>query len=156
MKNTRLTSILSSGFIACALMLGSLASTQSASAQITTMAEVNIPFSFQTQTQTFPAGAYRIDRHSARIVRLQGPGHAAGFVNTYNAVKSQPVEHGYLVFDHYGDKYFLRQIWTVGSKDGLECPKSHAEKAALVATNDEAVSTVELAFNSAPQNQNQK
>jgi hypothetical protein len=152
MKNTRLTSILSSGFIACALMIGSLASTQSASAQITTnMAVVNIPFSFQTQTQTLPAGTYRIDRHSARIVRLQGPGHAAGFVNTYNAVKSQPVEHGYLVFDHYGDKYFLRQIWTVGSKDGLECPKPHAEKVMVQAKNNQAPSSIELAFNSVPQ-----
>jgi len=33
MKNTRLSSILSSGFIVCALAIGSLASTQSASAQ---------------------------------------------------------------------------------------------------------------------------
>ena len=150
MKNTRLTSILSSGFIACALMIGSLASTQSASAQITTtMAVVNIPFSFQTQTQTLPAGTYRIDRHSARIVRLQGPGHAAGFVNTYNTVKSQPVEHGYLVFDHYGDKYFLRQIWRAGDKSGVECPNSRADQLKLQADNQPPDST-EAASDSAP------
>ena len=44
------------------------------------MAEVNIPFAFQTTTQTLPAGTYRIDRESAYLVRLQGPSNAGGFV----------------------------------------------------------------------------
>ena len=78
MKNTRLTSILNSSLIACALTIGSLASTQSASAQSTGLAEVNIPFAFQTANQTLPAGMYRIDRESDTMVRLQGPGGQKG------------------------------------------------------------------------------
>ena len=152
MKNTRLTSVLGSSLIACALTIGSLASTQSASAQSTkTVAEVNIPFAFQTSMQTLPAGMYRIDRESGSLIRLQGPGAAGGFVEMHGAIRSSAADHGYLVFDRYGDKYFLHQIWTAGNSTGLECPKSRAEKSALVAQNEEAATSVELAFNSVPQ-----
>lgn len=152
MKNTRLTSILSSTLIAGALMVGSLASTKSAQAQSeTALAEVTIPFSFQTPNQTLPAGTYHIDRESGHILLLRGPGNAGGFVVTYDATKSHAPEHGSLVFDRYGDKYYLRQIWTAGSTVGSECPKSRAEKQqSLEAMNQQAPSTVELAFNSMP------
>jgi hypothetical protein len=149
MKNT---SILGSSLIACALTIGSLASTQSASAQISTpLAEVNIPFAFQTGLQTLPAGTYRIDRESSNLVRLQGPGRAAGFVEMHDAIKRRAADHGTIVFARYGDKYYLRQIWTAGSTDGLECPKSRAEKESLQAKNKQAPSSTELAFNSVPQ-----
>ncbi len=151
MKSTRFSSILSSGFIACALAIGSLASTQSASAQNTTIAKVTIPFDFQTGKQSLPAGTYRVERESASIILLQGPGNASGFVLMHAASRSKAPDHGMLSFDRTGGKYYLRQIWTAGSPNGLECPKSHAEKTALVATNNEAASTVELAFNSEPQ-----
>jgi hypothetical protein len=150
MKNTRLTSILSSSFIACALMIGSLASTPSASAQ-STIAKVDIPFAFQTETQTLPAGTYRIDRESQHLIRLEGPGQTSGFVLMHDATKTKASDHGTLVFDRYGDKYFLRQIWTSGNPDGLECSKSHAEKVALVAQSKQTATSVELAFNAAPQ-----
>jgi hypothetical protein len=150
MKSTRLNSILSSGIIACALAIGSLASTQSASAQ-TTIAKVTIPFAFQMTSQTLPAGTYRVERESGNLILLQGPGKASGFVLMHAASRSKAPDHGMLSFDRTGDKYYLRQIWTAGSQTGLECPKSHAEKAALVATNNEAANTVELAFNSEPQ-----
>jgi hypothetical protein len=149
MKNT---SILGSSLITCALTIGSLASTQSASAQSSTpLAEVNIPFTFQTANQTLPAGMYRIDRESDHLIRLHGPGRAAGFVVMHDAIKSRAADHGTVVFDRYGDKYYLRQIWTAGSTDGLECPKSRAEKEALLAKNKQAPSSTELAFNSVPQ-----
>jgi hypothetical protein len=150
MKSTRLNSILSSGFIACALAIGSLASTQSASAQ-STIAKVTIPFAFQTSNQTLPAGTYRVERESANLIRLEGPGTTSGFVIMHAASRSKAPDHGMLSFDRTGGTYYLRQIWTAGNPTGLECAKSHAEKAALVATNIEAASTVELAFNSEPQ-----
>jgi hypothetical protein len=152
MKNTRISSILSSGFIACALAIGSLASTQSASAQSqTTMVKVTIPFDFQTSSQTLPSGTYIVARESSDVILLEGPGKANGFVLMHAASRSKAPDHGLLSFDRAGDKYYLRQIWTAGSTTGLECSKSRSEKAALVATNNEAPTTVELAFNAAPQ-----
>jgi hypothetical protein len=150
MKTTRLNSILSSSIIACALAIGSLASTQSASAQ-TTIAKVTIPFAFQMGSQILPAGTYRVERESSNLILLEGSGKASGFVLMNAASRSKAPDHGMLSFDRTGDKYYLRQIWTAGNQTGLECPASRAEKAALVATNQEAVSTVELAFNSEPQ-----
>lgn len=151
MKNTRLNSILS-GLFACALTIGSLASTQSASAQSeTAIAQVNIPFAFQTGAKTMPAGTYQIDRESGYLVLLRGPNHASEFLMMHGTSKSRATDHGSVVFDRYGDKYFLRQIWTAGNTDGLECPKSRAEKETLQAKNNQAPSLIELAFNSEPQ-----
>jgi hypothetical protein len=151
MKNTRLTSILSSSVIACALAVGSLVSTQSASAQNNTTVQVTVPFAFQTASQTLPAGTYRVHRESPDLIRLEGSGKSRGFVVMYAASRTKAPAYGSMVFDRTGDKYFLRQVWMAGNPTGLECPKSHAENAALVATNNEAVTSVELAFNSDPQ-----
>jgi hypothetical protein len=151
MKNTRLTSILGSSLIAGVLAIGSLASTQFASAQSPTpLAEVNIPFAFQTTNQSLPAGKYRIDLESNHLIRLQGPRQAGGFVMSHNAMKTHASERGTVVFDRYGDKYYLRQIWTAGSIYGLECPKSRAEKESMLAKNKQAPDSFELAFNSVP------
>jgi hypothetical protein len=151
MKNTRLTSILGSSLIASALAIGSLASTQFASAQISSaMAEVTIPFDFQNGSQALPAGTYRIVLASTHLIRLQGSGSAGGFVFTHDATRSHASKKGSMVFDRYGDKYYLHQIWTAGSTDGLECPKSRAEKESLQARNTQAPSTVELALNAVP------
>lgn len=151
MKSKRLTSILGSSLIACALTIGSLASTQSASAQsATALAEANIPFSFQMGTQTLPAGNYRIDRESVHLLLLRGPNQAAGFVTMNTAIASNAPKHGSMVFDHYGDKYYLRQIWTEGTTSGFECPKSRAEKQSVLATGKQAPNSVEVALNSAP------
>ena len=138
MKNTRLTSILSSSVIACALAIGSLASAPSASAQSSTTLVVNIPFTFQTDKQILPAGKYHIEHESDSMILLRGPGNAAGFVMMHGTSKTHASDHGTVVFDRYGDQYFLRQVWTAGNSNGLECAKSRAEKAALIAQNDQA------------------
>jgi hypothetical protein len=151
MKNTRLTSILRSSFIVGALTIGSLASTQFASAQrATDLANVNIPFAFQTGHQTLPAGMYHIAREESNIVVFRGPGQASGLLVMNGAVKSHASNQGTIVFDRLGDKYYLRQIWTAGDTAGLECPKSRAEKEQLQAASVHAPSTTVLALNSVP------
>jgi hypothetical protein len=151
MKNTRLTSILGSSLIACALSLSSLVATQSASAQSTAVAEVNIPFAFHTPTQTLPAGAYRVDRTGNLLILTSTDSKAAGFVLTHSAIKTQAPNHGYVVFERYGDTYYLEQIWTAGENTGIECPKGRAEKESMMAKNSTtAPSSVELALNAIP------
>jgi hypothetical protein len=148
MKNTRLNSILHSSLIACALTIGSFALTQSAAAQSPSdMAEVNIPFAFQATNHILPAGQYRVVRESDHMILLRGPVNAAAFVLMHDTSTPRASKQGKLVFDRYGDRYYLRQIWTAGSNDGLECPKSRAEKESLQAQNKQAPETTELAFN---------
>ena len=151
MKNTRLTSILGSSLIACALSLGSLVATQSASAQTSSVAEVNIPFAFHTPSQTLPAGAYRVDRSGNLLILTSTDSKAAGFVLTHPAIKTQAPNHGYAVFQRYGDTYYLEQIWTAGENTGIECSKGRAEKESMLAKNTTtAPSSVELALNAIP------
>jgi hypothetical protein len=151
MKNTRLTSILGSSLIASALAIGSLASTQFASAQTATpMAEVTIPFAFQTPTQVLPAGTYHVVLESSHLIRLQTSDSAGGFVLTHDAIKAHAPANGTVVFARYGDKYYLRQIWTAGNTVGSECNKSRAEKESVLAMNTQALRSVELAMNSTP------
>jgi hypothetical protein len=151
MKST-ITSILSSTFVASVLAIGTLASTQSASAQSSqVMSEVTIPFSFQTTTQKLPAGTYRVISETDHVIRLQGlSSKAGGFVVTHDAIKRNAPDHGSLVFARYGDSYYLHQIWTPGNTIGAECSKGRAEKESQVAKNDTTPSTVELAMNSIP------
>ena len=151
MKNTQLTSILSSSLIACAVAIGSLASTQSASAQSTaTLAKVNIPFAFQAGTKAMPAGIYQIDLESRNLIVLHGPSQTVAYLVTNDTIKRDAPDHGNLLFARYGDTYFLRQIWTTGNPVGLECPKSHLEKEALQAQNKQAPTSTEVAINGIP------
>jgi hypothetical protein len=152
MKNTQLTSILSFSLIACALAIGSLASTQSSLAQNSaSLAKVNIPFAFQAGSRAMPAGMYRIDRESRNLIVLHGPGQAVAYVVTSDAIKVQAPDHGNLLFARYGDTYFLRQIWTAGNSIGLEFPKSRLEKESLQANSKQTPSSTEVAINSASQ-----
>ena len=151
MKNTRLTSILSSGLVASALAIGSLASTQSVSAQTSRpLADVNIPFAFQTATATLPAGAYRVILESNDLIYLRGPGSAGALVMTHAAIKSHAASRGTVVFVRYGDKYYLRELWTAGDPVGVEFPKGRAEKESMQAKNVQAPSSIELALNTVP------
>jgi hypothetical protein len=86
MKNSHLAFIIRSTLIACTLMIGMLASIQSASAQSPeALATVNIPFAFNMGDQTMPAGMYRIDLVSNHVVKLRGPDHAVGSVAMHSA-----------------------------------------------------------------------
>ena len=151
MKNTRLTSILSSSLIAGALTIGSLVSPQFSSAQSPTpVAEVDIPFDFQTPTQNLPAGHYHVDLESNHLILLRGNGSAVGLAVTYDVIDKRTPTRGTMVFARYGDKYYLRQIWTAGNPVGIECPKSRAEKKtmqAMQASLKQDQGPVELALN---------
>jgi hypothetical protein len=151
MKTTRLNSILQSSIITCALVLGSLAISQNAAAQESNgLADVNIPFAFQTANMALPAGHYRIDKTGTHLILLRGPDNKAEFVAMYNTSTTHASATGKLVFDRVGGNYYLREIWTANSTEGLECPKSRAEKASIVAKADLVPSTTEVAFNTVP------
>lgn len=151
MKNSRLTSILSSSVIASAAALGALVSTHTASAQETPLAKANIPFAFQVGSSQMPAGVYQISRESDHLLLLRGPDHATQFVLMHSAVRLSTPDHSSIVFDRYANRYFLRQVWTAGTGQGLECARSRAEKEVSHAENKQAPRSIELALNAGPQ-----
>lgn len=82
-------------------------------AQAPSKVEVNIPFEFSAGKTTLPAGVYSIKRMSDNNVSLRSKdGRASVILNapvTTNSTDPNAVER--LVFERYGDRVALSQIW---------------------------------------------
>jgi hypothetical protein len=130
------------------LAIAVLASSPAATAQSSgTTVKVNIPFAFQAGSQRLPAGIYHIDLMSGHEVLFRGEGrNASGFVLVHSAQTLKPASKGVVVFDRYGNRNYLHQIWTAGDSTGRECSKSRAEKETIQAETNQAPTLVELAL----------
>jgi hypothetical protein len=78
--------------------------------------KVNVPFSFDAENHSLPAGEYVVltvtPERSIRIVSTDGKSSAV--VNTLPNYASTPSSNSRLVFHRYGSEYFLTQVWTAG------------------------------------------
>ena len=111
------------------LVLSSMAATQIARAQETMV--VDIPFAFTAGNATLPAGEYRVqkmDRNSAVLLIHCWDARASALVITNAAQAKELQTESKLVFNRYGNRYFLSQVWTSGSIRGRQLPISPREK----------------------------
>ncbi len=109
------------------LVLSSMAATQVARAQETMV--VDIPFTAGNATP--PAGEYRVqkmDRNSAVLLIHCWDARASALVITNAAQAKELQTESKLVFNRYGNRYFLSQVWTSGSIRGRQLPISPREK----------------------------
>lgn len=93
---------------------------------------VDIPFEFSVGDQTLPAGRYILGQLSSKSVALH-------INNLDNAETAQPLtaivraseakQESVLVFQRYGNSYFLSQVWVAGERTGREMLKSDRELA---------------------------
>jgi len=118
-------SFLMAGF----LVLSSMAATQVARAQETLV--VNIPFAFVAGNATLPAGDYRVQKwdgnSSLLLIQCSDPRESAVVIT--NAAQAKEVQsESKLIFNRYGKRYFLSQVWTSGSIRGRQLLKSPREK----------------------------
>lgn len=92
---------------------------------------VNIPFDFMAGNTQLPAGEY--------TVKVSGPTNTvilvsrkdstvSAFMNTNAAVSVEPQSQSKLIFNRYGNRYFLSQVWTEGNSQGRQLLKSAREK----------------------------
>ena len=92
---------------------------------------VNIPFEFVAGNSVLPAGEYRVqklDSNSAvLLIRCSDP-RASVVLTTNAAVANDLQTESKLVFNRYGSRYFLSQVWTAGSSRGRQLLKSRREK----------------------------
>jgi hypothetical protein len=116
------------------VMAGMMALTAMATTRVAQAQEalaVNIPFDFMAGDMQLPAGEY--------TVKVSAPTHTlilisrkdstkSGFINTNAAVSVEPQSESKLVFNRYGDHYFLSQVWTEGNSQGRQLLKSGREK----------------------------
>jgi len=103
-----------------------------AHAQIIGELEVTIPFQFYAGTAKLPAGKYIVhmmENSNLRIMEISSAdgGTSALFPVGDTRVNSAP-RTGELIFNKYGDVYFLTRVFDQGNSDGSEVIKSQYEK----------------------------
>jgi hypothetical protein len=104
-----------------------------ASAQIgDTTIEADITHAFIVGNTTLPAGKYEIralyDTDPNTFEIRSANGHTAAIFETHSAQANRTPRKTELVFNKFGDSYFLSQIWLEGSDLGNEVEKTKAEK----------------------------
>jgi hypothetical protein len=142
---------LRSALLACTLAATAVASTSHAFAQGNTM-QVNVPFAFHNGSQVLPAGIYRVEIQSSHLILLRGES-GSGFVMTNPETTSKISGPGKVVFNRYGNQYYISQFWPQGSETGQRSVKSRQEKETEqeeLAENHSSVSTRVLALNHLP------
>jgi len=90
---------------------------------------VDVPFQFSVQNKTLPAGEYEILSTGKNMPALQirDSGRTLMYINAFDCQASQFSDETKLVFQRYGNSYFLSQVWTEGSRAGMELPQTASE-----------------------------
>jgi hypothetical protein len=110
------------------LGLGLLLATVTASAQ-TMRVKADVPFAFVVGGRTLPSGEYTIQSLNGgnQVLSISAPDQKAivFLTNMCQSLKASPQSK--LIFTHYGDRYFLSEMWIEGSSIGRQLPKSRLE-----------------------------
>ncbi len=94
---------------------------------------VNIPFDFAVSGKTLSAGQYYLQQSTdgARVVtqiRRRDKTQGVYLPQTYPVQGSEIQAESKLVFNKYGNQYFLSQVWISGRAVGKELPKTSKER----------------------------
>ena len=122
----------------------------SVNAQTASRIEVNVPFDFSAGKATVKAGTYTVKQLSANTLAIRDlNGKTTAIVSAPLAIGSRDSKAGArLVFNQYGDMYFLSQAW-LGVDTGRQLFMSGAEKKAareyLIADKNAKPQRVEVA-----------
>lgn len=130
--------------IPIAIGLLALLSAMSAYAQIGQM-RASVPFQFLAGDKVLPAGEYRVEVNplSGRMVLRLVDGSAGLYLsaNPCDRPASAPAG-GMLVFQKYGNHYFLRTLWNPGQSKGYELPRSKSERELAEKTGASEIASV--------------
>jgi len=115
--------------MASVMALTAMASTRVAQAQDHLV--IRIPFDFVVGGTTLPAGEYSVNTSGPERTLLlidRQDASASIFMGANAIIASEPKSESKLVFNRYGDRYFLSQIWTAGNSCGRLLRMSDREK----------------------------
>lgn len=97
----------------------------------------DIPFKFTVCTKQLPAGKYKVQPVSTANPRLlllrSEDGSSVEIACTRDVTGDKATTSGKLIFNRYGDEYFLSELWFAGQKTGNQLVKTEAEEALLAA-----------------------
>jgi hypothetical protein len=90
---------------------------------------VNVPFGFHVGNVALPAGEYSVDMRKAPgfVWVISADGKAVAIVPSFGKEALKYNDQGNLIFNRYGDNYFLSQVWTRGGT-GREINTSRRER----------------------------
>jgi hypothetical protein len=131
--------------MAAVMALTAMATTRVAQAQETVV--VNIPFDFAAGKSMLPAGEYSVkvsDTTHALILISRKDSTASAFIITNAVVSANVQTESKLVFNRYGNRYFLSQVWSEGNAQGRQLLKTASEKEIALTANVETEGQVTL------------
>lgn len=105
-----------------------------AQAQIVGNLEAEVPFQFHVGNKTLPAGSYMIHQLEESDLTVMEISSADGKMSALFEVESAQAktmpEKTELIFNKYGDSYFLSEMYDEGNVDGSRLVTSRHEKRA--------------------------
>ena len=94
----------------------------------TPLFRVDVPFAFMAGGTHLPAGSYTVSHVDPYLILIEtrdGKARALVHVAIENPNSSTPSK---LVFNKYGDQYFMAQVWTEQDQQVHHCTKCRAER----------------------------
>jgi hypothetical protein len=89
----------------------------------------NIPFAFQAGSSYLPAGEYKIELQGDHLLWVKGDS-GSGVMLVMDEPARKPSADSAVVFHHYGNQYFLREVRTQGRERLLWSSETKAESRA--------------------------
>jgi hypothetical protein len=91
--------------------------------------KADVPFDFVVGNRQLPSGEYQVKSADQGTLLIQSKDASSSAMVLTMAVQAKQIpDTGKLVFNRYGDQYFLSKIWTPSSATGRELPKSRLER----------------------------
>lgn len=95
---------------------------------VTPTIRANVPFAFRVGHQLMPAGQYQIVHYNTRdLLLIRSMNDKVGILVQSVRSGNYTGETAKLIFNRYGETYFLRQVWIPGT-DANQLLRSKAEK----------------------------
>jgi hypothetical protein len=102
-------------------------------AQTSQELEANIPFSFTVCHEQLPAGKYKVrpvTSTNPRMVLIATENNRPiEMICTHDVQGKKPSTTGKLIFNRYGNQYFLSELWVQGETTGRQLGKTEQEEA---------------------------
>jgi hypothetical protein len=93
------------------------------------MLKADIPFDFVVGDKRLPSGEYHVKSLDQVTMQIQSKdARSTAIVLTTGMQAAKISDVGKLIFNRYGDQYFLSKIWAPSSDSGRELPKSRLER----------------------------
>ena len=91
---------------------------------------VHVPFSFIVGSKQLPAGSYQFLAQLDSTIIIRNRDQPIAVLSRIVAANGAPPDASRLVFNKYGDRYFLSEIRCASAALNVELPRSKLEKQA--------------------------